>query len=106
MQDKLSSFDAGDPDDLDLRTDSYEERRRTEEYAERVACGGWELASVTTDTVSWWNPDGDGVYSLERKKAGWHGVHGTRDASPRYTQELQTAIDKAGEYMSENPVSE
>lgn len=107
-QQMLSKFDAGDTTNLDLSLPKGgidpEARREVKTYARDVTAGGWEFCAVTNDRINWWNPDGPGVYYIERKKAGWHGVHNGRDASPHYTGDLQEAIDSAGELLAQNPV--
>lgn len=79
-------------------------KREVEAYAEDVATGGWELCSISTDRVAWWDPDGPKTYWIERKKAGWHGVRSGRDVTPTYTEDLEVALDGAGEFMASNPI--
>lgn len=107
-QSMLSAFDAGDTTNLDLALPEdgidLTAQRQVEEYAQEVATGGWEFCATTGDRVNFWNPDGSGVYRIERRKSGWHGVRRGTDVRPNYTDDLQDALDGAGEYMAENPV--
>lgn len=107
-QQLLSTFGGGDTDDLDLSLPEdgvdLDAKREVRDYAERVTAGGWELVNVTADKISWWNPDGPEVYWIERKSAGWHGVRGKRDTRPHYTDDLQDALDGAGDWLADNPV--
>ena len=107
----LSKFGAGDTRNVDLSIDDSDGhdgdgRREVKEYAERITAGGWELILVKADTLGWHNPNGYGTYKLEKRKAGWHGTTGTREVDPQYTDDLQQALDAAGEYMAENPVDQ
>lgn len=106
----LSTFDAGDTDDVDLSIDEegydHEGHREVKAYAKDVTTGGWELVLVKHDYIGWHDPDSYRTYKLERGAAGWHGVYRGRDSSPSYTEDLQDALDGAAEFMAENPVGE
>lgn len=109
----LSAFDAGDPSIVDLSIDDstgYDlaGRRRIREYAEAVAAGGWVLAEGgdVTSVIWWQHPDPTVVrmYKIEKKSAGWHGYHRDRQVKPAYTEDLQAALDAAGEWMAAHPL--
>ncbi|ADD07748.1 virus protein phiCh1-VP87 (plasmid) [Natrialba magadii ATCC 43099] len=107
-QEMLSAFGAGDLDNVDLSLPEdgidLEAKQEVEAYAERVTTGGWELVNISSDRVSWWNPDGHETYWIERKKSGWHGVRSKRDVRPHYTEDLQEALDGAAEWMADHPL--
>lgn len=97
----LSRFDAGDLDDKNLSVDTLERRREVREYAPEA--GGWEVCVVTDDGVSWWNPDGPGVFRLRREGGRWRGVHGGQSVGLS-EGDLQDALDAVGDWLAANPV--
>ena len=106
----LSTFGAGDPTNVDLSLPEegidLEAEREVEAYAERITTGGWELVLVSADVLWWDNPDGHETYKLERTGAGWRGYRGDRQVTPNYTDDLQEALDGAGEFLAANPLDE
>lgn len=110
-QKMLSWFGGGDLDNVDLEIDDsdgydFEGRRRVREYAEDVATGGWELAHVGDEKI-WWehpNPSSAKLYRIEKKSGEWSGYRTDRPVDPSRTEDLQEALDGAGEWMAANPI--
>ncbi len=101
----LSRFDAGDVSNRDLSTETRERRRFVEEYAREVTAGGWSLVLVTEETVGWHNPDGPGVFRLICEAGRWRGEHARRKIGSSF-EDLQDALDWAGEFLAKNPVED
>jgi len=101
----LSRFDAGDITNHDLSTETWERCHAVEEYAEEQTAGGWALVVVTEDTVGWHNPDGPGVFRLVREAGRWRGVRASQRVGSSF-EDLQDALDWAGEFLAKNPVED
>lgn len=107
-QELLSTFGAGDTDDIDLSVEDYDSRQRVEEYAQSVVCGGWEVALVTDEAIRFWSSDPQITkgYGLFRRGGVWVGRKNGKYPCKPQTDDLQEALDTAGEWMVENPIDD
>lgn len=105
-QELLSSFDAGDTDDLRLSTDSLDARQDVKAYIREQDAGGWRLALVSEDVIWWDDPDPSSAKTakIERNEHGWSGTRRNRSPGPTNEPDLQTAIDAMADWLREHPL--
>lgn len=106
QQDLLSSFDAGDTNDVRLSTESLDERKRTKEYIRDQDCGGWRAALVSEDVIWWDDPDTSSAKTakIERNAHGWSGRRKQAFPGPTNESDLQTAIDEMVAWLQDHPL--
>ncbi|WP_436348811.1 hypothetical protein [Natronorubrum sp. FCH18a] len=105
-QELLSAFGGGDTDCLRLSLESLGERKRVEDYIESLDCGGWDLALVSEGMIWWHDASGSSAktFKIEPSEHGWNGSRRNRSVPPHNTRDLQTALDRAAEWLREHPL--
>ncbi|MFC6763551.1 DNA methyltransferase [Natrinema soli] len=97
----LSKFGGGDLERLQLRADSFDDRRQVEDYCELLELAPLEYVNVTKDRVSLCDVEHSRLYKLERKRDNQWAGYGPRTSifagsSPPANfkrDDLQEAID-------------